>query len=494
MKPANSRNYSFGKSVSLLARAMMVAGFLFSTFGAVAQGIPGGGGGGGTNYTPLNSWSFHDHTNWTSDYSNAPASFTNLAISNLGLWNTLVVDTNIPAWLKFNTVETNGVTNLTVSQGSVLFWFAPGSWSGTNAGGTGPGEYARLFEAGAYTTNSNYGWWSIYVDPAGVNLYFSAQTNDSSSTYTNYLSAPISWTTNYFHFVALTYTATNTLLYLDGALATNGPGVTVYPGVNALTNGFCIGGDITGTNQSHGLFNNVATYNVPLDGGAIQSIFNATYPLYMMSPLNTAMDSLSSATSSPSFSDTNYSAITGAGNLQWVTNASVCVDGTNALQVWFTNIKATATSNRMMKVTFTIEGGLDGYVYDVFATAVLNAPLTNATVVWLGQGYHCNTYTVNIPTTTVFLIMGTPQDSNGDGVTDAYSNLIAHIDPNTQSDVYGVPYAWYVQNGLSVSSALLDPDSDGLLNYQEYFYGTRPTVSEGFSVWVSQPGTTSNLP
>ena len=214
----------------------------------------------------------------------------------------------------------------------------------------------------------------------------------------------------------------------------------------------------------------------------------------MMSPLNTAMDSLSSATSSPSFSDTNYSAITGAGNLQWVTNASVCVDGTNALQVWFTNIKATATSNRMMKVTFTIEGGLDGYVYDVFATAVLNAPLTNATVVWLGQGYHCNTYTVNIPTTTVFLIMGTPQDSNGDGVTDAYSNLIAHIDPNTQSDVYGVPYAWYVQNGLSVSSALLDPDSDGLLNYQEYFYGTRPTVSEGFSVWVSQPGTTSNLP
>ena len=57
---------------------------------------------------------------------------------------------------------------------------------------------------------------------------------------------PISWTTNYFHFIALTYSPTNTALYLDGVLATNGPGVTVYPGPDVLTNGFIIGSDNNG--------------------------------------------------------------------------------------------------------------------------------------------------------------------------------------------------------------------------------------------------------
>ena len=476
-----------------LTRALIVAGFFFCAFNVVAQGIPGGGGGGGgSTYTPLDSWSFYDNTNWTSDNGYRPVSFTNLAFSYLGNGSSLVVNSTNAAWLQYNVVDTNRATNLTVTAGTVMFWFAS-SWSSTNQGGNGLGEYGRLFEAGAYTTNSNYGWWSLYVDPAGANLYFSAQTNDSSGSYTNYLTVPIAWTTNYFHFVALTYTATNTSLYLDGVLATNGPGVTIYPGQNALTNGLFIGSDSTGVYQSQGLFNNVATYNVPMDGGMIQQIFNTYYPFYLMSPWNSAMWSLVSATSSPSFTPTSYSAITGAGNLQWAGYAPDCEYGTNAMQVWFTNITATAAGSGTMNVTFTIEGGQDGYVYDVFATGALQSPATNAIWAWLGQGAHCNIYTVNVRSINAFLILGTPQDSNGDGVSDAYSLLVAHTDPNVaQSDAYGVPYAWYIQNGLSPSSALQDPDQDGLVNYKEYLYGTRPQVSEGFSVWAT--GNNSSIP
>jgi hypothetical protein len=492
MKALNLGNHSSRRLNRIWARVLIVAGFVFGVGNGLAQMPPGGGGGGsaGPAYTPLNSWSFHDPTNWTSDQGTAPASFTNLNYSYLGL-GSLVVDTNTPAWLKFNVVETGATTNLTVNQGSVLFWFAPGSWSSTNAGGTGPGEYGRLFEAGAYTANSSFGWWSLYTDPAGVNLYFSAQTNDNSSTVTTYLSAPISWKTNYFHFVALTYTPTNTLLYLDGVLATNGPGMTVFPGANALASGFCIGGDTNGVYQSHGLFNNVSTYNVPLDSGTIQSIFSHTYQLYMMSPWNTAMASLSSASSTPDFTSASYSAITGAGNLQWLGSVSA-VNGSNANDVWITNLSASATTNSRTVITFTIQGGMDGFFYDTFATAALQAPITNGIWVWLGQGAHGNTYSVSVPTTVALLILGSPQDSNGDGVTDAYSLLAGHIDPNTaQSDANGVPYAWYIQNGLSPSSGLQDPDHDGLMNYQEYLYGTRPGVSEGFAIWtVAVNGTT----
>ena len=481
---------------AIFARATLVAGFLFAAASGFAQTPPGGGGGGGSGptYTPLNSWSFHDNTNWTSDQGITPVSFTNLAFSYLGLGSSLVVDTNIPAWLRFNVVETNGLTNLTVNQGSVLFWFAPASWSSTNAGGTGVGEFARLFEAGTYTTNSNYGWWSIYVDPAGENLYFSAQTNDNSGTYTNYLSAPISWKTNYFHFVALTYTATNTLLYLDGALATNGPGLTVYPGANALTNGFYIGGDNTGTYQSHGLFNNVQTYNLPLDSGTIADIFSRTIPLYMMSPWNMAMWPLNNATSSPSYTPiAGFNAISGQGNLLWDGYASTCSYDTN---IWISNVAATHATNGTTSITFTIQGGADGVPYDVFANSILSAGTNGIPWAWMGQGYHCNTYTIaNLSSSICFLRLGTPQDTSGMGLTDAYEWLVLHISPyGSQTDAYGVPYAWYAMNGLSIGSATQDPDHDGLLNYQEYFYGTKPIVSEGFSIWVSQPATTSALP
>lgn len=491
MKTITRENGSSRQLNRVLARVLIVAGFLLYAANGLAQIPPPGGGGGSPTYTPLDSWSFRDSTNWTSDNGYAPVSFSNLAYSYLGNGSSLVVNSTNAAWLRYNVVETGGSTNFSPSVGTVTFWFAS-SWSGTNAGGTGPGEYGRLFEAGAYTTNSSFGWWSLYVDPAGANIYFSAQTNNSSGTYSNYLSAPISWTTNYFHFVVLTYSATNTALYLDGALATNGPPLTVYPGQTALANGFFIGSDSNGVYQAQGLFNDVVTYNVPMDANTIQAIFNQEYAYYMMSPWNTAMFKLISASSSPSFTATSYSAITGAGNLQWAGNAPVCVSGTNAMQVWFTNITATASSNGIMDVTFTIEGGQDGYAYDVFATGYLQSPITNAVWAWLGQGYHCNIYTVSVPSVNAFLIMGTPQDSNGDGVTDAYSLLVGHIDPNgAQSDAYGVPYAWYLQNGLSPQSALLDPDQDGLANYKEYQYGTRPQVSEGFSIWtVAANGTT----
>jgi len=94
--------------------------------------------------------------------------------------------------------------------------------------------------------------------------------------------------------------------------------------------------------------------------------------------------------------------------------------------------------------------------------------------------------------------MGTPYDTSGYGLTDAYELLVAKINPNgPQTDAYGVPYAWYAENGMiPITSGLatLDPDGDGLLNYQEYLYGTRPNVSEGFSIWIGSANGTTVIP
>ena len=74
-----------------------------------------------------------------------------------------------------------------------------------------------------------------------------------------------------------------------------------------------------------------------------------------------------------------------------------------------------------MAMTFTIQGGSNGVPYDVFANSVLSFGSNGIPWAWMGQGYHGNTYTLtNLPNTACFLILGTPQDTDGDGLTDAY--------------------------------------------------------------------------
>jgi hypothetical protein len=479
----------------VFARALVAAGFLFCAISGLAQLLPPGGKFGPTN-TPLDSWSFNDHTNWTSDLGYSPISFTNLNFSNLGNGRSLVVDTNIPAWLQYNVYEADGTTNLTVDVGSVTFWFGA-DWSSINDtnGGFGPQEYGRLLEVGGYTPDSSYSWWSIYVDDGGTNIYFSAQTNDGSgNTYT--ISTPIDWTTNYFHFVALTYSSTNVSLYLDGQLATNDPGgLSVWPGNDVLSNGFYIGSDSNGVLQAHGLFNTVATYNYPLASNDVQAIFNWDYTCYAISPWNIPyMNAMNSAPSSPSTNGPDADVITGSGYLQWVTNTANCVYGTNAYQIWITNVVATATGSgtNKMVLTFTIQGGADGALYDVFANSVLSFGTNGIPWAWMGQGYHCNTYMLtNLPNTACFLILGTPLDADGDGLTDAYEKLVSKTDPNNYStDGTGMSDGWEIlyfghTGGISTNA---DLDGDGLSNFQEFLMrsaGYNPTVWDSNTNGVS---------
>ena len=490
MKTNTPEKGSLQPHLITLACALAVAGLLFGAVSGLAGVLlptPGGDGGWPTN-TPLATWSFSDNTNWTSDQGYSPISFTNLANSYLGNSASLVIDTNVPAWLQYYVYEpTNGATNLTVNAGSVTFWFAP-DWSSTNGG---LGQWAQLLDVGEWTSNSSYGYWGLSVDPAGSNLWFVSQDGAGN---THGLSTPISWTTNYFHFVALTYSSTNVSLYLDGQLATNDPGgLSIWPDSEVLSNGFYVGSDYSGVYQAHGLFNSLYTYNYPLDSNTVQQIYGYEYGWYMINPLNYAMAnvSFSSATNSyPSYSST-FNVITGPGELQWNGAASTCSYGTDAYDVWITNVMARAAGNGTMNITFTIEGGADGVPYDVFANSVLSFGTNGVPWAWMGQGYHCNTYTItNLQSSFCFLILGTPKDTGGYGLTDAYELLVDKINPNgPQTDGYGVPYAWYAEFGLGTQSATQDPDHDGLLNYQEYFYGTRPNVSEGFSIWTAT-GTT----
>jgi hypothetical protein len=125
-----------------------------------------------------------------------------------------------------------------------------------------------LIEVGSYTTNASYGWWSVYLDPDGATLYFGSQTNGAGQTH---LSAPIAWTTNRWHLIALTYSPTNSALYLDGQFVTNGLAMTYWPGADVLADGFFIGSDGTGMAQARGMFDDLSTYDFQMDATDISN-------------------------------------------------------------------------------------------------------------------------------------------------------------------------------------------------------------------------------
>jgi hypothetical protein len=463
----------------VLTGHLLVVALSLGLLANVAQAFTLAPGTNNPTYIPLDTFSFNDTNNWTSDAGYYPVSFTNLTASDLGDGSALVVNSTNPAWLQYNVVETNGATNLTVDVGSVTFWFAP-AWASTNQGGSGPGEWGRLLEVGGYTPDSSFGLWSLYVDEVGANIYFSAQTNDFSSNFCTCVTAPIAWSTNYWHFIAFTYSATNTALYLDGVLATNGPPLTNYPGPLALANGFFVGSDSNGIYQAQGMIDDLETYSAPLDANTIAGTYFQSSFSYYGNLFNVA--NFLMAPSNPSTSDFTPDAITGPGDLQLDVNTFPCVFSSNSNFVWITNVTVSAASGAM-NVTFTIDGGQPGYAYDVFATgdftftniigsitftnkitmtngisvtnniAITNKITLDTTIwTWMGQGAASNTYTVPIiGSADAFIILGTPQDSDGADLTDAYQALVTHT-PGNPISVDGILTGWEALLGLNPNS------------------------------------------
>jgi alpha-tubulin suppressor-like RCC1 family protein len=233
----------------------------FSCFGSKAQGPPLPP----DPYFLLDSWSFPD-TNWYSDLGDAPISFTNLNNPPSFDGNALQVDSTNVAFLQYNIVD-DVATNLTFSEGTIELWILP-DWNS----GAGPGDWGRLVDVGAYGTNNPSSWWSLYFSPDGNNICFSSETN---GVFTNYLSYPISWDTNTWHLIDLTYMPFRSMLYIDGQLATNGDGARYSPSPETVSNGLYVGSDITGWQQSRALIDDLVTYNYALDPSDVSNDYTA---------------------------------------------------------------------------------------------------------------------------------------------------------------------------------------------------------------------------
>jgi Concanavalin A-like lectin/glucanases superfamily/Alpha/beta hydrolase of unknown function (DUF900) len=446
---------------------------------------------------PLDWWRFDD-TNWLTVSGYAPTSFTNLTLISDWDTNALQVDSTNAAWLQYPVVEPDGHTNLPIIYGSARFWFLP-NWISTNQGGAGPGVWARLIDVGAYTTNASYGWWSLYLNPSGDDLFFSAQTN--SGVTTNYCFVPISWDNATWHQIALTYSSTDIAIYLDGVLATNGPGLSVWPGPEVLSNGFFIGSDGNGIAQAHGQFDDLWTFDYPLDSNDIAANF-----AYFASLANPGFGPDDGGLLPPGDSGggggggddggSGFTEPTYTSNELWL---AIFPPGTNSY----------ATNTNSGTMTVVLNNTIADIAYELFSATNLTA--TN--ISWASEqtviGSELTNYTVAIipmkGRTNLFLkALAATLDSDGDGLPDwwetLYSTTNFPLSPtNADTGSTGVP------DGYKQDSA-----GDGYDNLQKYQMGIAPNVwvtppsPQGFSAvlnsnetsallsWVASPGPVTN--
>ena len=408
----------------------------------------------------LDSYAFYE-TNWASDLGYLPISYTNLmSVSNWGGDALLLDKTNeIPAYLRYRIEETDGNLNFDLGAGAVYAYVIP-NWASSNSTqhGHGPGSDAYILGAGDWSTGSPEGFWGIYINAGGTNIYFSGVSN---SVVTNYVSAPISWASNSIHMIGLLY-STNTKLYVDGQLAATGGPVAFVPNTNTWTNGFYVGADDLGYEQFRGIF-----LYVELDTTNVVPYLGTNYMIGDWS------------------SDTNsyYTWLEGGGGGDALIGGGLTYGGSSGTcifsnAVYMTNVSATNIAGQGVTFIFTIEGGAEGAAYDVFSTTNLQNPdLASGVWLWLGQGTNCGIYSVtNQPDTPTFYFLGNSTNS---------------------SDGHQTPNAWYWGNGLDPQTPGIggeDLNESGLPNWEKYLYGTSPTAAFTFSVWVGDPSGITGIP
>lgn len=224
-----------------------------------------------TSFTParLGYFRFNDG-DFTGERGQQPVATSGL--QSVDAWITKGVQlTNGTAVLKYRTVEADGRANINLRSGTLRWWFKP-QWNS----GTGTGAAGKLLEVGSRGAATTNGWWSLFFDATGNTLNFVSQTNNTAEV-TN-LMAGVTFTSNRWCQVVLTYTNGAVALYTNGVLcATNSAGVP-YPLLAARTNGFTIGCSTDGGGVVQGVFEDLETFNYPLTASEVLESFQLTQP------------------------------------------------------------------------------------------------------------------------------------------------------------------------------------------------------------------------
>lgn len=356
------------------------------------------------------------------------------------------------------------------SEGAIRFWLTP-YWGSAAAGGNGPGVNVRLLELVAVGEKEAVVAWSLQVSPKGNEIYLFGQSETGA---VQLLSTEITWTANTPHGLALNYSPTGTVLFVDGELAASGTGTyPVPPGVAGLV----VGSAVDGTDAAGGYVDKVATFAKPFTLAAVRFHYNGNADEAAMGPVSAEEWAAELAMREEWAKQKTQLEESSGGGMQMMMMAGGTSECYTNAPLHITNIFSAFNTNTGWTVQFDIQGswdGTDAALYDIFcATNIIGSHITNSQWFWLERGPTCATYQyVQQPEARTFYILGTPKDSDGDGLTDAWETLVTKSRQEEE-----------------------DTDGDGWTDFEEIQNGTDPNVPDApFKVRITRPSPTAMIP
>ena len=399
----------------------------------------------------LGAWSF-DQPDLSSGFSDGPWLATNaVRVPSPSGW-ALKINSPAAAAVRFSVRQSNTNGDFSVRNGSVAFWFRP-TWSSGAAGA--PTVATPLVEVGA-AQPSRVGWWALQLGPAGKELSFLTQSGGQEALL---LKAPVNLTSNAWSHLALTWSPTNSTLYLNGQRITNGLGVTRWPGLSERERwGWGVGGDGTGLRQIRGEYDTLLTFNHPLSGNAIAHLAQSQITPESSDLLAYAADSAGGSTAGPS-------------------------------GLWLQPFSAPSSRSGWL------HGTQVGLKYEVFGAEHLSGPW-ELELTFPGQDTK-TPYELPVDVrATWFILAAAFSDQDGDGLSDEYERRVSLTSGSSvDTDQDGMPDGWEVAQGLNprlATDAEGDPDQDGFPSEMEYRLGRNPQLAEAVPI-VSVSGSATDL-
>lgn len=321
-------------------------------------------------------------------------------------------------------------SNLKETNGTIRLWFAP-NWSSTSAGGSGPGDWATLFELGQTNTVTNPFGFALAIDPAGTNLV--AAVNTATGTF-NLVEYPLNWTTGVWHQIAFVYWTQGVALMVDDSAEQFAAAIPPWPTASTWNqSAFSLGSAFDASQSAQGQLDEIHTFGYALPTNYLAWTYQLYAPIAALGPLSDeewgAQTSSVPAPCDPCpEGDTNsYPSYSGG----WTTNAGLK----------FASNPAPYIVGRTNFVTVLDEAS-PFKAYQIFqATQILGSTLITTNIYWslvTNGAIGVSNFTFRLPTSGVtnqsFYVAADAKDSDSDGFSDAYEQLISKTNPNQFND------------------------------------------------------------